>query len=782
MALDSATDFTVFAQPVAAVAGSGGTTTFTVRFAPGTAGNKSVGVTIASDDPDENPFTFTVNGQASASPEPEIDLRYSGSSVSSPGSVDIGTAVASGAPLDRTFTIHNLGSADLVLSGSPKVTISGGDSVHFQLTSQPSSPIAAGADSSLTLRFAPSSAGAKSVTMSILNNDSNEGTYTVTVNATATPAPAPEINLKVGTTSYSSGQEVSVGTTALGTPKDVKFTIENLGDANLVLSSSPNYVGLSSAEDFQVTTQPASTIAGGSSADFWLRFNPTTAAAKVVILTIQSNDADEGSYKVTVSGTGQAPEINLKQGSTSIASAGGWNFGTKIEGEYVDVAFDIENTGPVPLYLTGSPAVQVSAGDFSVLSQPATTVAAGGSVQFTVRFLPTATGTRSGTLSIANDDPDEGSYTVSLSGTGEEFHGTREISGESTYTGQSASVATSGSNVYVAYYRYINSSAGSALMFGKSTNSGGTWTFSYPPLHSDLSMTYDPNPATKIVPIAADGANVFFAYKAGGDSLILEYSSDYGATWQTRNIANAQYGVLDLAVDGTYVYVIYWDASWNLDIVRLPYNCGTQTSYTIDDALQLSEPSIAVDSANVTVLCAYGSAGYRDGVYCFRIAKASLGGAWTKTTVATTANHSTNQIGYVTAVQSSGSSVYALYSYTGNFIFSKSTDGGATWSPTTLDPAQSASITYVSNAYFADLVLSGGALYYVGCTTSQELAFRKSADGGANWSAATIINAAAGIHGLGRCCSIAVNGSRVFIGSHDYALFFSKSVDGGASW
>ncbi|MCB0469942.1 MAG: hypothetical protein KDC51_04950, partial [Flavobacteriaceae bacterium] len=58
-------------------------------------------------------------------------------------------------------------------------------------------------------------------------------------------------------------------------------------------------------------------------------------------------------------------------------------------------------------------------GDYTIVS-PATpfTVTASSSQTVTVRFTPTANGTRTGTITINNNDPNEGTCTVDLTGVG----------------------------------------------------------------------------------------------------------------------------------------------------------------------------------------------------------------------------------------------------------------------------------------------------------------------------------------------------------------------------
>ncbi|MCB1129635.1 MAG: choice-of-anchor D domain-containing protein [Verrucomicrobiae bacterium] len=62
----NAADFTVTADPSTPVSSGGGTTTFTVRFAPGDAGVRNALLTIANNDSDENPFTINVSGTGTA--------------------------------------------------------------------------------------------------------------------------------------------------------------------------------------------------------------------------------------------------------------------------------------------------------------------------------------------------------------------------------------------------------------------------------------------------------------------------------------------------------------------------------------------------------------------------------------------------------------------------------------------------------------------------------------------------------------------------------------------
>jgi hypothetical protein len=118
-----------------------------------------------------------------------------------------------------------------------------------------------------------------------------------------------------------------------------------------------------------------------------------------------------------------APEINIKQSSTNLASgSGSYSFGnTTLGGSSSAVAFTVENVGTETLNLTGTPKVAISGntGDFTINQiSTSSTVSASGSTTFTVTFSPTTTGLRSATISIANDDSNENPYTFTITGTG----------------------------------------------------------------------------------------------------------------------------------------------------------------------------------------------------------------------------------------------------------------------------------------------------------------------------------------------------------------------------
>lgn len=83
---------------------------------------------------------------------------------------DFGTTAASGGTVVRTFTVKNLGSGTLNLTGSPIVAVGGTDANNFTVTAVPQSQVPPGGSVTFQVTFDPSSAAAKSATLSIAND------------------------------------------------------------------------------------------------------------------------------------------------------------------------------------------------------------------------------------------------------------------------------------------------------------------------------------------------------------------------------------------------------------------------------------------------------------------------------------------------------------------------------------------------------------------------------------------------------------------------------------
>lgn len=168
--------------------GSGGTTSYTYAWSNSgsTASISSLSaatytVTIT----DANGCTATASETLADPPSPEIAISGNGIEITdgdaTPRIKDhtyFGSVDATSDTKTRTFTISNSGDAALSLSGSPKVAVSGTNSSDFSVTTQPSSSsISASSSLTFVVEFDPSAEGVREATLTITNNDGDEGTY-----------------------------------------------------------------------------------------------------------------------------------------------------------------------------------------------------------------------------------------------------------------------------------------------------------------------------------------------------------------------------------------------------------------------------------------------------------------------------------------------------------------------------------------------------------------------------------------------------------------------------
>lgn len=134
------------------------------------------------------------------------------------------------------------------------------------------------------------------------------------------------------------------------------------------------------------------------------------------------NAAGNSAWSATSVGyatTAPTPEINIKQGSTTIASTNTYTFTNQVSGTTgSSITFTIENTGNAPLSVGLLSKSGTDAALFTITQPLSSSVAAGGTTTFTVVFSPTSLGAKTAQLSLANGDDNENPYIINLSGTG----------------------------------------------------------------------------------------------------------------------------------------------------------------------------------------------------------------------------------------------------------------------------------------------------------------------------------------------------------------------------
>ena len=182
-------DFYLVEDAGSPLAGDGGSTTFMILFDPMYEGIRTATVNIESNDPNADPFVFTIRGRGAV---PEVELNGNGVPIddgdTTPSPIDdtdFGSSVVGSGPVTRTFTIVNIGTSALTLYEEPRVRITGPGADHFTVTTQPDEMV--GSDSgrtTFTIAFEPSELGLHTATVSFSTNDADEGLFTFDVQGT----------------------------------------------------------------------------------------------------------------------------------------------------------------------------------------------------------------------------------------------------------------------------------------------------------------------------------------------------------------------------------------------------------------------------------------------------------------------------------------------------------------------------------------------------------------------------------------------------------------------
>jgi hypothetical protein len=425
-----AADFTINQTATSATVAAAGNTNFTVTFTPTTPGVKTATVSIANNDTDENPYTFTLTGTAIATPE--INVSQGGTSIPNGNSYTFTSVVSGTSGTAVTFTVENTGLGTLNVG---TITKSGTNAAEFVLTQVLTPTVAGNSSTTFTVTFAPTTVGAKTATISIANDDSNENPYVITLIGTATSTPMPEVNVVQGTTNIANNGGYSFGNQVQSTASTaVTFTIENKGNADLTIGALT--ITGTAAADFALTQPALTTIPSSSSTTFTVTFTPSVIGTRSATINFTTNDTDENPYKIVVSGKGIAPsngsEINVKVAGADIASNGTYDFKNQKPGtSSAPVTFTIENLGTNTLTVS---SVLLSGGnysEFSATTASSNSIAAGATATFEVYFAPLTYGTKSTTLYINNGDNDENPYVINIVGNGSDITGTQGLINES---------------------------------------------------------------------------------------------------------------------------------------------------------------------------------------------------------------------------------------------------------------------------------------------------------------------------------------------------------------
>ncbi len=228
-----------------------------------------------------------------------------------PATLSFGNQTDGTTSASQSVVLKNTGTAPLTITA---ISLSGANHSNFTENDNcvSASPLAASATCTIMVKFAPSTPGNDTATVSISDNvaGSPQG---VSLSGTGTAPPAPIASLTPATLSF-------IVTTG-GTSASQTATLSNTGNAALTIASIA--IAGANPSDFVQTNNCASSLAAGSSCSIYVTFTPASAASFSANLTVADNAA--GSPQSTLlSGTGTASDYNISSSTPAQSvNAGG---------------------------------------------------------------------------------------------------------------------------------------------------------------------------------------------------------------------------------------------------------------------------------------------------------------------------------------------------------------------------------------------------------------------------------------------------------------------------
>ena len=443
------------ATPATIAAGSNAT--FSVLFAPTTAGSLSGTVSIVSNAPN-SPNVLSLSGTGTAA---SVALS------SNPTSLSF-TNVNAGSSSSKSATITNSGNTSLTIS---QISVNAKD---FKVSGM-ATPVtlAAGQNAAMSVSFSPTASE------SITGNITVSGSY-----GASAVIPVSGNGVQPGLTITPSS--ASFGNVTVGSPATQTFQLTNSGTGTLTVTQ----VSVAGSGFSTGTLLLPITLNSGQSTNFNVQFAPASAATASGSVTIVSN-APNSPTVIALRGTGVAATQLLTFSTTNLG------FGNVNTGSSSTQSVTVTDSGNASV--TISQITESGAGFTLSGAGTPVTLSAGQSLTFGVIFSPNAAGGDTGTVTVTSTAT-VSPTTIALSGTGVQA---APHSVALTWTASTSTV--SGYKVYRSTtngsgYTTINAGLVAGLTYDDTTVQNGT-TYYYVVTAVDASgnESTDSNQATAVI-------------------------------------------------------------------------------------------------------------------------------------------------------------------------------------------------------------------------------------------------------------------------------------------
>jgi len=287
----------------------------------------------------------------------------------------------------QTTTLTNSGELTLSITS---INVTGPNSGDFVETDNCGTTVASGKSCTITVTFTPKATGTRTAAVSITDN------------AADSPQPLPLTGVGTAPIVTLSPPSLTFGPQLIGATSAAQIV-------QLSASSSLSITSIVTSAEFAQSNNCGTGLAAGGSCQISVTFKPSAIGLQHGTLTITNSGAGSP-QTATLSGTGTQPVLTLSPANLSFAN------------QTVNITSPkrvstLKNTGTGTLTITSIGITGTNSGDFAMTKSCGTSVAAGGSCDIFVTFKPSATGTRTAAVSIA-DSAAKSPQSLPLTGVG----------------------------------------------------------------------------------------------------------------------------------------------------------------------------------------------------------------------------------------------------------------------------------------------------------------------------------------------------------------------------
>ena len=269
----------------------------------------------------------------------------------------------------------------------------------------------------------------------------------------------------------------------------VSFYVKNQRTLDIVIDTANISITGTSAADFTLFPLSDTVLTAGDSVLMQAVFTPTGGGIRSASIEIPFADTNcSTSSSFPLEGMGAEAEIIVLGNSVSISH----NDLSPSINDFTDMGaivantssitkeYFITNTGLDTLELSGSPKIAIT-GDaqFSVTSQPLSTVLPGDTTSFIIEFTPTTEALVTTDVSISNNDASQAPFTFRVQATGAGLNGL-DFDGSGDYVNiNSASTGMTGATAFTleTWIKVDPAQSGNDMILGVNTSSNGSRIF-----------------------------------------------------------------------------------------------------------------------------------------------------------------------------------------------------------------------------------------------------------------------------------------------------------------